>query len=495
MSFYATALLWFLFQIVFALPENIHNEWMCWRQADTQTIAINFMEPGSNIFYPQINWRGDGPGYVEAEFQIYTYAAAQLMKFTGVSLLPGQLLSLISILLTSVIIFKLIQLRLKNYLAAYIGAVFFLVGIGAVHLGTSIQPDSMSVLFYVTALFTFLKYIENKKTVYFFSWIIFSILAGLIKPIALNVGIIQFLVIIISHREMLRSIKIWLGWVIVLLAVAVYMLFSYNIYLEYGNTFGILGGESKFPTLEGLMMPVNYIKILYMIILWGLGISGTLAFIYLLIKKKLTTFELSLLFATLVSIIAGFTYTISESQGPHYYIFMAVAGVYLVAAAFDQLQKDLKSIMSKKILNSFVLVLVVSSFGFHMYLKTHPQPVKHFDPHVTKIGLELKKIIEPNSRVVIRSIAEAKLGESGGKGTKNFEDPRIFYIAQVRGWSIPSDMRGAEKIEEYKNLGAKYYIEPFTNESDTELYSWLNANAELVYGDDEGRIYKFHSRW
>ena len=56
---YIVIFLWALLQLSFALPDNIVNDWLGWRQADTQTIASNFMQPGSNIFYPQINWGGN----------------------------------------------------------------------------------------------------------------------------------------------------------------------------------------------------------------------------------------------------------------------------------------------------------------------------------------------------------------------------------------------------------------------------------------------------
>ena len=39
-----------------------------WRQTDTAAIARNFYYNGFNILYPQIDWGGAGPGYVESEF-------------------------------------------------------------------------------------------------------------------------------------------------------------------------------------------------------------------------------------------------------------------------------------------------------------------------------------------------------------------------------------------------------------------------------------------
>src|SRR4051794_592913 len=47
-----------------------------WRQSDTATIARNFATNGMHLFFPQINWGGAGPGYVEAEFQLMPWLTA-----------------------------------------------------------------------------------------------------------------------------------------------------------------------------------------------------------------------------------------------------------------------------------------------------------------------------------------------------------------------------------------------------------------------------------
>ena len=40
------------------------------RQTDVATIARNFYEKDPNIFWPQVNWRADGPNYVESTFPL-----------------------------------------------------------------------------------------------------------------------------------------------------------------------------------------------------------------------------------------------------------------------------------------------------------------------------------------------------------------------------------------------------------------------------------------
>ena len=86
-------------------PEEIASDWHGWRQSDTQTIALNFTKPGVSILRPQISWGGDGPGYVETEFQLYTKAVSLLMGVFGKVEWVGQLVSLLAIAASGAVVF------------------------------------------------------------------------------------------------------------------------------------------------------------------------------------------------------------------------------------------------------------------------------------------------------------------------------------------------------------------------------------------------------
>lgn len=486
-------LLWMILQISFAIPGSIVNDWMGWRQADTQTIARNFLKPGSNIFYPQINWGGTGPGFVESEFQLYTFIIAQIMKVTGESVLPGQLLSLLFIALTSIVTFFTYLYYFKNQYAALFGAAFFLVSNGAVHLSTSIQPDSLCILFYSLALFTFLKYLSDQKNSFFVLWILFSVLAALIKPLALNIGIIQFFIILFLHRHLLKSLKIWAAWLIIIAITGSYLIFSYNLYLKYGNTFGVLGGDSKFPTLKGLSVLINYPKLLYMMVLWGVGPIGLLSFVYLMYKKKIVSIEWALIIGNAAAILIPMRYTVNSGFSPHYYIFSALLGAWLATFAFQLFNERITNIKLHKYLPVIYIFTICTIYFSHLYMRMHPSRI-HYHPRVTALGFELKNFVKPNSYAIIRSIANEKERPEWGNRVNNFEDPRIFYIANVKGWALPRDYKGYNRVKKFFELGANFYVEPYKDPIDQELNKWLKNNAELIHQDDNGRIYKFVKR-
>jgi hypothetical protein len=160
--FLLTLALWALAQWLFARPPSIAADWQGWRQADTQAIALNFRDSGHAIFYPQIDWRGDGAGFVETEFQLYTYLTALLLPAHENPEWPGQLLSLAAIALAAALIFVYLS-RLFSPGTAALAALFMLANLGAIHLATSVQPDALCFLFYAAALIAFHRFLSDRQ--------------------------------------------------------------------------------------------------------------------------------------------------------------------------------------------------------------------------------------------------------------------------------------------------------------------------------------------
>lgn len=489
-SFTLIIFIWVVIQLTISLPDSLLNDWMSWRQADTQNIARNYYKNGESIFYPQINWGGKGPGYVENEFQLYTFIISKIFLITGERELPGQLLSLLFVIITASIVYKLVLYRFQNENAALFSLIVFLISNGPIHLSTAIMPDALSIMFYSLGLYSFLKFLDNKKNTQFIYFVLFTALAGLVKPLALNLGIIQFFIVLLGKRELLKNIKIWLGWLIIVLIVGSYMYFSYNLYLEYGNTFGVIGGEKKFPTLYGLTVLIHYPKLFYMSVVWGLGITGWFSLIYLLIKKKFTNVEWAMLIGNVIAVFIAMRYMVNQGFSPHYYIFMCFYGAYLSGFAFKSLKEKYYEKGQAFKFNIVVLVLIVLIFSAHLYHRTHPLRI-HYHPNVNALGFKLKELAEPNNLIIVRSIANERERSTWGNRINNFEDPRIFYITDLHGWSIPRDDKGYKRLKKYVDQGAKYYVEPFSNPVDMELENWLQQNSDMIYSDSNGRIYKF----
>ena len=206
-------LAWSAIQFCFARPESIVDDWNGWRQAETQTLARNFLRPHSNIFFPQINWGGDGPGYVEAEFQLYTYLVSLLLPFSSNQDLPGQVLNILFMSISALLIYYSLRQR-YSFPSALCGCAAYLSGNIAVHLSTAIQPDALCFMLYVMGFSLFMKYLSSQRIVYLFLAALSTAIAGPIKPPALNLLITQFILILVLKRDLILSPKIWLCWLL-----------------------------------------------------------------------------------------------------------------------------------------------------------------------------------------------------------------------------------------------------------------------------------------
>jgi hypothetical protein len=228
-----------------------------------------------------------------------------------------------------------------------------------------------------------------------------------------------------------------------------------------------------------------------MTVLWGLGPVGISAFIYLIIKRKITFYEWSLLIGNVIAIFVSMRYAVNQGYSPHYYIFAALLGVWFIAQSYKIIDENSRGKNYRRFIPVVTIFLIVAVYSVHLYSRVHPLKI-HYDPEVTKLGYKLKEFIEPGNLVIVRSIAEEKERGEWGDRINNYEDPRIFYIANVKGWPLPSDYKGAALIARYAALGANYYAEPFNRKSDEERYDWLNTHGKLVFESDYGRIYKLY---
>jgi hypothetical protein len=483
--------LWALVQCFFARPESIVNDWMGWRQTDTQTIARNFLHNGGNILYPQINWGGNGPGYVESEFQLYPFLIATVMRFTGEAEWPGQLLNIIFFILTAFFIFRELSFRF-GIIPAFFSAAVFLTNRSTVFLSTSVQPDSLCFMLYCFGLIYFFRFLESQGHKELFISIFFSALAALVKPTSLHIGIIQFLLVLFISPRLFRKGYLWAAWFFILAIVTIYLFHAHTLYTNYGNTFGIgIGGDSKFPSLRSLINPILYLKLIYMTIVWGIGPLAAIAGVYLIYKRKINSIEWACIIGNIVLLVCAMRVTTSRADGPHYHVFTSFLGAWLCAHAASDLMEHEYTALKNKIIIFVLIFFIVTQYIFNVNMRGNKLQQGWTPQAIIDTGQKLREFIHPEEFIIVRSMFLSRAEEFWGGGINNYEDPRLFYMTRTRGWVIGSDIKGIDLINEYVNRGANYYVETGKRLNNPELYDWLHIKSRLVFDTDSGRIYCF----
>lgn len=480
-----TLVAWCAVAVAVRRSTAITDDWHGWRQADTQAIARNFAFEEFAPLRPRIDWRGDGPGYVETELQLYPALIALALRAGGDDTpWPGQLLSLACTALAAALLFAALARRFGGP-AAYLALLAVLGHQGMLVISTSIQPDSLSLLAFTIGFVAFADYLEHRTSPRFALWVAATAIAGLVKPTTLELGVAQVALALLAARRdglrVLRDPRLWLGWAIIVAAVAVFLLHARGLFVAYGNTFGVLsGGDSKLLALAVLASPEPWLGLARYTVVWGTGVLAVPAAIYLLWRRRLPPETLALAAGALAVLLLALRYT-SGRFGTHYHLPHAVLGGWLVAAAAADLLPRLRPAARAILVVAVAAAALVSGARAIRFLRALPA-----EPE-TALGERLAALAAPGTLVAVRARAESYNAE--WRTLNNYEDPRIFYLSRTRGWVLPNDLAGAARLAEVTARGARFYVHVRQKPIDAELAAWLAAHAQLVEQSPAGEIY------
>jgi hypothetical protein len=458
-----------------------------WRETDTQTIAQHFAEPGANIFYPRIDWGGAGPGYVETEFQLYTWIVSIFLEFTDPAAeWPGQLVSLLAVVAAAWVAFTQLSRRYGPAAGAF-GALALLSTRAVTQAATTVQPESLCLLLFVVAWFALLDYTSSRSRLSLVLYAVSGALAMLVKPSAGQLGIASFILLLLQHREVLKSRSIWIAWGFMVGVFLVHLLHARDIYIEYGNTFGILsGGESKVPRLSHLVNPLLLARGATHSVNWGVGIAGALALVVALFLKRRSLRDLAPVIGLFVGVVAwtllAMRYTTSDG-GNHYHVLGALMAAEVVACVVAALPPQ-----RWRVWGSTAIVLVLGFQFAQSYNTRKLTRVNPFDAAVVAVSRAAAGQVKPGDLVVVRSVHPRY--DDFWKGVVQYADPRVFYLTKTRGWPVPKDADDPAELEKAVQQGARFYLEPEPREPLPRFDAWLAANATLVATSSlQGRVF------
>jgi Dolichyl-phosphate-mannose-protein mannosyltransferase len=217
-----------------------------YRPSDTAAIARNFSEGGMRLLYPQIDWRGQSTGYVESEFPAYTYTIALLYRAFGEKDVIGKLLSLLSYVLSSLVLFALVR-RLYDDRAGLLSVLFYTMATVAYSFTRAVQPDAWLALGSLAGLYYFWIWTETRSIGALVLSMAGVCLAVLIKPICLYLGLpLMYLAYRAFGTGFLRRTELWVFAAAVTVPMVLWYRHAYGFWLVDGNTFGVFGGWVKY---------------------------------------------------------------------------------------------------------------------------------------------------------------------------------------------------------------------------------------------------------
>jgi len=451
-----------------------------WRQGDTAAIARNFAQLDFNIFYPQTDYDGPPPNYVELELQIVPYLAAIGYKIFGVHEVFGRLISIGFSLGTVVVIAYFGRWLFESAFVGLVAALLFAIFPGSIYYGRTFMPDTAMTFFFTLALYASARTLlaPAGKTI---PWkeigcAALLALAFLAKPVSALaivplacIGRLRSLVVIVP-----AAISLWL------------YLREVNSHAEWHWASGITREHVIPSLLQALVSPHAFVaKSVVLLTTIPSMLSTTMlgpvgfALAVLGFLTPLRSRSNVLLYSWLVAAVL-YAFVVVTVERVDYYLYPVLPLAALAGGAFIRTFAALWSEASERLQNvalagaAVALIVVIGDNAAQI------QPYYYYKRTVYLEARRLHTLLAPGALVVMAHY-----------------DPSILYYMQHKGWEedpllwTPFDQQSAIR------KGARYFIAVEQNRfaKNAELYAWMQRFPLLpgsgiwpVYETDSAKI-------
>ncbi|GAA4543766.1 glycosyltransferase family 39 protein [Pseudonocardia xishanensis] len=452
-----------------------------WRQSDTASMARNYAEHGLNLFLPQINWGGSGPGYVESELPIMPWLTGVLYTLFGEHEFLGRLVSLAFMLLATWAFWNLAK-RLLPPTAARWALIAWAVSPAFMRWGTAFMPEATVLAFTMLTLLFFCRWLQEDRGRWLVATAAAISLAGLAKPTSLHVGLVLGLWVLFGARRRLRRPSLYLALLASLVLPVLWMRYAAGLHETYGNTFGVLsGGDSKFATWDMLTSPDLYLGNLRTEALFLYGVVGLpfalLGAIWLWRHRRgalAAPFLLAGALALAFYYVLLGRYTASD-LGIQYHVYSLPYAATAVGIGVVAAQRLLRRrVRVGGALLGLLGVLTVLALGAQSVNVLR----QSFDPDAGVLGTcaaQLAAVSAPEDLVVVGTDSRTTMDGVAN----NFQEPVVLYRADRYGWVLAADQYTPAALETDRAQGARWFVNPVPGQI-APLTEWLDGNAEQV---------------
>ncbi len=394
-----------------------------WRQADTATIARNFVREDFNPLHPQVDFRGDQPvGYVETGFELHAFLVAILARVAGFSTELGRLVSVLSFPVSVLLLFAFVRDR-YGQAPAMVGAAIYAVGLPlTMYVDRALLNEPLLALLTFACLRSTQVYLERGRASVLLGLVAAVTLIAVVKPPYLIVG--AAIAGLFAERDGVRALARWELWLVAAAAsgaATAWFMHARGLYALTGLSFGIadklFDGE--------LLLSWRYVaKIGTRLLKDVLGPVGAVAMVYgLVVAWRRRRWAEPLGVAAFHAYLA--VVTIGNFAHNYYQLpIVPVAAVLIGLGVTQAVQRrgDRRGWTSDQRVRALAVVVwltAVTTFvrvvSAHSWYEVSPARVC--------ICEELTQVLKPNQRVAFA----------------HYGSPDILFCVDRRGWLLQDD--------------------------------------------------------
>ena len=448
-----------------------------WRQSDTATIARNFARGGMHLFYPQINWAGAGPGYVETELPLMPWLAAALYQVFGEQEWLGRLVSLTFMLVATAAFWGLAR-RLLPPVAARCALIAFAVSPAFMRYGTAFMPEATVLAFYLVALLAFCRWLQEDRGPWLAAAAAATSAAALVKPTALHIGLVMGIWLALAAPSRLRRPSVYLAGLAALMAPALWLWHASRLHAEYGNTFGVIsGGDSKWGSIDLWLSPAFYLGNLRTEVIFVYGVVGVpLAVLGATRLWRRRPAAFPLVVAGAIALVAYYfavgRYSASD-MGIQYHVYSLPYAALCVGLGLAAAGAWLRPRVPRAV-SAGAAVLVVGALAAQSVNVLAGSLTSSAGAFGACAGA-LDTVSAPGDLVVVATTSSAT--EDGV--SNNYQEPVVFYLSDRKGWSLAVDQQDPGLLAGYVQEGARFLASPDPGivPAGGDISRWLDTNA------------------
>ena len=438
-----------------------------WRQADTESIARNFVQYRFNILYPNFNYDGPYPNVPALELQVTTYAIAILYRLFGISYIWARLVPIIFFMLSAVLLYLFAARHLSRA-----GALFSLLIYGTlpinIYYSRAIMPEAAGLLFFIGSLYLFDCWVSSNRLPALYGSAVLTALAIMTKPMTAFVSFPMFYLLIRQHKwRWLLKKELWLYALLALGLSAAY--YSVSIPMaDYKFSQGLAQNVllKKLPSALTDAAAYLYIGKGFIRLLTPPGI--VLAAVGLFTMKRSQGVILVWFAAMALELIL----VVTVIRIYYYFIFFAVPCSLIIGQGLAYLYGKLQT-------RAFSVIMLVLFF-FSSYMIAKPMYTVN-KPMEVQVGI-VREYTGSEDLLVVGSLDPCLLGLSDRRGWR-------FNIRIYPG--VPEN--AVEELNYYISMGAKYFIPIQGNiykDEKGEVLEYLDKNYERIEAVKGYPIYK-----
>ncbi len=446
-----------------------------WRQGDGAAIARNFALLQDNIFYPQTDYDGPPPNYVELELQIAPYVAAQLYRAFGVHEVFVRLV-VVAFSVATIVLLYFFGAELRSRRAGLIAALLYAIAPGAVYYGRTLTPDTLMLFFSTGTLLFWWRWAKSRHAPDFWLAVAFGIFAWLAKPPALM--LLVPLLAISFARLRWRAFADWSPYAFVALTLTPFFLYFAHLHqIAEWHWFTGITQKHVLPALAAEFSSPGALLT---------GVQGTFALLRMLAETVLgpPLFTLALVgsllqprdddarvrgwfFAAWALVLCAYAFVVVNVERVDYYLLPWLPPAVLVAAlAIDAvwerwLAESLRPAACAALAAAVFVAAYVNMLEIHPYY-TWSRPVY-------RAAAELNQVLAPDTLVVM-----------------GHYDPSVLYLIGHKGWEEDPLLWTAFDMQSAIGKGARYFIAVEVNRfhANKPLYRYMRRFTRVPVKSD-----------